>query len=50
MRLARKKGFFLGTKEAKNFVALGSCGFSASGPEQKKFLRDFFSIHPRRSA
>ena len=33
---------FVNKKKQKNFVTLGPCGFSASGPESKKFLRRFF--------
>jgi hypothetical protein len=33
---------FVNKKKQKNFVALGPCGFSASGPVSKTFLRRFF--------
>jgi hypothetical protein len=37
----RNEGFFLCTKEAKNFADLGRAGLTAAGPEQQKFLRRF---------
>jgi uncharacterized protein (DUF2147 family) len=33
---------FVNKKKQKNFVNLGPCGFSASGPAKQKFLRRFF--------
>jgi hypothetical protein len=33
---------FVNKKKQKNFVHLGRAGFTATGPEEQKFLRRFF--------
>jgi hypothetical protein len=41
-RRRKKALLFVNKKKQKNFVTLGPCRFSASGPESQKFLRRFF--------
>jgi hypothetical protein len=38
----RGRLLFVNKKKQKNFVELGPCRFSATGPKSKKFLRRFF--------
>ncbi len=38
----RRRLLFVNKKKQKNFINLGPCRSSASGPKSKKFLRRFF--------